>query len=211
MLNIGIDTLWLCNTIIIYVLRKLGDQWSVEPDVVEDIEAFTCVMYGQAREKSVNNVRSIMLKKMRGWHAYHQIQGGSVPAPTLQRQPGPTYQPCQPPSGHLQESSQTDILVSQAPWSWPRLGKDWRGYPGTSVVLWPYPSHFTHWLAGENSRGDGWRWWRRRGARDWLWRPAEWWIDILIFYIFTFSISVYSNDTHMSLFVRFVSINKILI
>ena len=33
----------------------------------EDIEAFTCVMYGQARrEKSVNNVRSIMLKKMIG-------------------------------------------------------------------------------------------------------------------------------------------------
>ena len=34
--------------------------------MVEDIEAFTCVMYGQACEKSVNNVRSIMLKKMIG-------------------------------------------------------------------------------------------------------------------------------------------------
>ena len=38
----------------------------MEPDVVEDIEAFTCVMYGQAHEKSVNNVRSIMLKKIIG-------------------------------------------------------------------------------------------------------------------------------------------------
>jgi len=34
--------------------------------MVEDIEAFTCAMYGQAREKSVNSVRSIMLKKMIG-------------------------------------------------------------------------------------------------------------------------------------------------
>lgn len=33
---------------------------------MDDIEAFTCLMYGQARVKSVNVVRSIMLKKMVG-------------------------------------------------------------------------------------------------------------------------------------------------
>ena len=31
-----------------------------------DIEAFTCLMYGQTREKSIDMVRSIMLKKMVG-------------------------------------------------------------------------------------------------------------------------------------------------
>lgn len=46
--------------------RKLGDEWSVEPKVMDDIEAFTCLMYGQTREKSVNAVRGIMLKKMVG-------------------------------------------------------------------------------------------------------------------------------------------------
>lgn len=45
--------------------RKLGDEWSVEPKVMDDIEAFTCMMYGQARE-SVNAACGIMLKKMLG-------------------------------------------------------------------------------------------------------------------------------------------------
>lgn len=34
--------------------------------MLEDIEAFTCLMYGQAKEKSVNAVRSSMLKRMIG-------------------------------------------------------------------------------------------------------------------------------------------------
>ena len=33
---------------------------------MEDLEKFTCVMYGQARESSVNVVRLKMLKKMVG-------------------------------------------------------------------------------------------------------------------------------------------------
>ena len=41
--------------------RRLGDEWSVKPEVIDDIERFTYLMYGQAREKSVNAVRSIML------------------------------------------------------------------------------------------------------------------------------------------------------
>ena len=31
-----------------------------------DVEAFTCLMYGHDRERSINSVRSIMLKKMVG-------------------------------------------------------------------------------------------------------------------------------------------------
>ena len=34
--------------------------------MLEDIEGFTCIMYGHVREKSVNSVRSIMLRKMIG-------------------------------------------------------------------------------------------------------------------------------------------------
>ena len=44
--------------------RRLGDEWSVKPEVIDDIERFTCLMYGQARETSMNAVRSIMLKQM---------------------------------------------------------------------------------------------------------------------------------------------------
>ena len=46
--------------------RKLGKEWNVDQKVTDDIEAFTCLMYGQAREKSIDTVRSIMLKKMVG-------------------------------------------------------------------------------------------------------------------------------------------------
>ena len=34
--------------------------------VMSDIEAFTCLMYGYAREETVNGVRSLMLKEMVG-------------------------------------------------------------------------------------------------------------------------------------------------
>ena len=34
--------------------------------MLNDLEAFTCLMYGHARERSINSVRSIMLRKMVG-------------------------------------------------------------------------------------------------------------------------------------------------
>ena len=46
--------------------RQLGDDWTVKPEVMADVEAFTCLMYGQARETSVDVVRGKMLKKMVG-------------------------------------------------------------------------------------------------------------------------------------------------
>ncbi|XP_068234763.1 uncharacterized protein [Palaemon carinicauda] len=46
--------------------RKLGDEWSVEPETIDDIEAFTCLMYGYSRQKSIDTVRGIMLRKMVG-------------------------------------------------------------------------------------------------------------------------------------------------
>ena len=49
-----------------YVFRKLGDDWTIHDSVFEEIETFTCAMYGYPREPSVNIVRSKMLKKMVG-------------------------------------------------------------------------------------------------------------------------------------------------
>ena len=90
-----------------FSFRKLGDQWSVDREVMDDLEAFTCLMYGHAWEKSVNTVRSIILKKMVG--KYEELTTKSKvdlfsPASTLQRQPCPTHWPSELPSCHLQAS-----------------------------------------------------------------------------------------------------------
>ena len=46
--------------------RELGISWIVEQNIIHELEAFTCLMYGYAREDSVNAVRGKMLKKMIG-------------------------------------------------------------------------------------------------------------------------------------------------
>lgn len=50
----------------LYTCRCLGDEWSIKKETIDDIEAFTCLMYGQPRVKSIDIVRSLMLKKMVG-------------------------------------------------------------------------------------------------------------------------------------------------
>ena len=40
--------------------------WKVASEVLEQLEAFTCAMYFQARETSVDMVKSLLLKKMVG-------------------------------------------------------------------------------------------------------------------------------------------------
>jgi len=49
--------------LVLFPLRKLGEEWSAEQDVTEKLEVFTSLMYGHAREKSV---RCIMLQKVVG-------------------------------------------------------------------------------------------------------------------------------------------------
>ena len=46
--------------------RKLGKDWKIEDSVLDEIEAFTCAIYGYPRETPVNCVRNKMLKKMVG-------------------------------------------------------------------------------------------------------------------------------------------------
>ena len=46
--------------------RNLGDDWNVKPGVIDSIEEFTCLMYGQALENSVDTVCCVMPEKMAG-------------------------------------------------------------------------------------------------------------------------------------------------
>ena len=46
--------------------RQLGDDWNVTPQMLKELEQFTCLMcmYGQSRQSSVDVVRAILLHKM---------------------------------------------------------------------------------------------------------------------------------------------------
>ena len=46
--------------------RQLGVEWKVVPKTVDELESFTCPMYGHPRDTSVNEVRGKLLKKMVG-------------------------------------------------------------------------------------------------------------------------------------------------
>ena len=46
--------------------RMLGDEWTVKPEVMTALESFTCVMYGQPKEKYINVVRGKLLRNMVG-------------------------------------------------------------------------------------------------------------------------------------------------
>ena len=42
---------------------KLGDSWAIHDWIVEELDDFTCAMYGYTRVQSVDEVRALMLKK----------------------------------------------------------------------------------------------------------------------------------------------------
>ena len=46
--------------------RDLGNEWTVKPELINELEEFTCLMYGYPKIKSVNVLRSFMLRKMVG-------------------------------------------------------------------------------------------------------------------------------------------------
>ena len=46
--------------------KQLGDDWNVNADVLKEVEKFTCLMYGQSRETSVDGARVKLLRKMVG-------------------------------------------------------------------------------------------------------------------------------------------------
>ena len=46
--------------------QQLGDDWNVNADVLKEVEKFTCLMYGQSRETSVDGACVKLLRKMVG-------------------------------------------------------------------------------------------------------------------------------------------------
>jgi len=74
-----------------FSFRKHGDEWSVDQEVTNELEAFTCPIYGHARKKSVNTVRSAKDDGRGERGTDNQIKSGSPPTPPLQRQPFSTH------------------------------------------------------------------------------------------------------------------------
>lgn len=54
------------NPIFHRAFQQLGEDWDVTPQVLKQIEHFTCLMYGQTHESSVDVVRGKLLHKMVG-------------------------------------------------------------------------------------------------------------------------------------------------
>ena len=48
------------------ILSEIGNSWEVVLKIQQEIEEFTCIMYGETRETSVNLVRAKMMHKMVG-------------------------------------------------------------------------------------------------------------------------------------------------
>lgn len=48
------------------VFQQLGEDWNVNAEVLNEVEHFTCLMYGVVRESSVDNARVKLLQKMVG-------------------------------------------------------------------------------------------------------------------------------------------------
>lgn len=46
--------------------QQLGNDWIVNPLVLKQLEQFTCLMYGQGRNSSLEVVRAKLLRKMVG-------------------------------------------------------------------------------------------------------------------------------------------------
>ena len=46
------------------VLARLGDEWQVPADLLDDLDAFTCALYGKPRTKSVNDMRLMMMNDL---------------------------------------------------------------------------------------------------------------------------------------------------
>ena len=77
----------------LFSFGKLCDEWSEDQEVTYELEAFTRLIYGYVRVKSVSTLRSIILSKVVGENdelTTKSNQSLSLPASILQRQLCPT-------------------------------------------------------------------------------------------------------------------------
>ena len=64
------------------VLAGLGDTWNVPERLIDDLEAFTCAIYGRARFTSVDKLRHHMIKEKCGddvLNANHNVDMATMP------------------------------------------------------------------------------------------------------------------------------------
>ena len=121
----------------LFSFRKLGDEWSVDQDVTDELEAFTCLMYDYTREKSVDSVRNIMLKKMVGENEEPTMRSKEDLSrlPPCKRQLHSTCLESELPPCQLQKSSTGDILAPQSLRFRPGLAEDRGRYPRDGVIM----------------------------------------------------------------------------
>ena len=55
--------------------RMLGDEWTVKPEVMTAFESFTCVMYGQLKEKYIKAVHGKLPRNMTGENEVLTMRG----------------------------------------------------------------------------------------------------------------------------------------
>ena len=110
----------------LFSFGKLGDKCSEDQEVTDELEAFTCLIYGYAREKSVNTVRNIILSKVLGEND-ELITKSKVDLSRLLycRQLCTTVCQSEVRPCPLQICSQDNLFVPQSlAGSWPRLEND---------------------------------------------------------------------------------------
>ena len=155
-------TLWSYSYLCSFVLRKLGDEWAVEPDVLGDLEAFTCVMYSQAWQKNQSTLYAVDCWRdwWGGWDAHHEKQVDLSRLPPCKAKLVPhrsrvTYRlalykrAATPISGAPSPMTLTkDGRPKRTPWN--QCGLVTLSSPLSSPLCSPFP----HWLGGENSWED---------------------------------------------------------
>ena len=49
-------------------LSRLGDSWLVSDELIDELDSFTCALYGQGRSKSVDLARHTKINALCGGH-----------------------------------------------------------------------------------------------------------------------------------------------
>ncbi|KAK2185897.1 hypothetical protein NP493_219g03015 [Ridgeia piscesae] len=73
---------------------QLGEEWNLKSDLLKQLEEFTCLMYGQIRESSVDGVRAKHLRKIKDWAVFledvdRKLAASGIDKPLQVGDPGP--------------------------------------------------------------------------------------------------------------------------
>ena len=141
-----------------------GDDWNLNPQILKELEQFTCLMYGHNRETSVDIVRPKLLRKMVG----EDEKLTSKSKVDLTRLP-PLHAALKP---HVQRVNHHVALYkrnwpgysAKAKTLWLCAGIEKRSV-GIGVILWSCPTNVAGWYPMHHCSWGGWEW----GVRVRLW------------------------------------------